>query len=112
MSYYKQLLIFLLVVQMLASCWARYRYEPGRVSAAANWNDVDDLDSNENHKSNIINESDLLNKFLPITFKEKKAIRHGHHYNNEERRKKFLTESTNFQGGHSLQGLWMMPGRR
>ena len=30
----------------------------------------------------------------------------------QERSKKFLGESAHAQGGHSLQGLWAMPGRR
>jgi hypothetical protein len=88
---------------VLATCWARYRFTP-----SSYWGDIEDFENNDNS----INENALLEKFLPVTYKVKKALHSGYHLNNEERRKKFLSDSSNLQGGHGLQGLWAMPGRR
>ena len=50
--------------------------------------------------------------FLVPSIRIKKAFTNGHRFSSEERRKKYFGDSTGFQGGHSLQGLWAMPGRR
>ncbi len=50
-------------------------------------------------------ESDLLDKFLPVTYKTRSILRRNSHLDNQQRRKKFLHDPSN------LQGLWAMPGR-
>jgi hypothetical protein len=71
-------------------------------------NDIDNIDDN----SNRYNDKDLFDRTGSTSIRVKKAFRNGYQFGNEERRKKFLGESASFQGGHSLQGLWAMPGRR
>ena len=81
--------------------------------AAADWNDTDDVDtSNKNSAVDVMNENDLLDRFLPVDYKVKKALRDTVRFGTDGRRKKFLSDSTNLHGGHGLQGLWAMPGRR
>ena len=59
-----------------------------------------------------MNEADVLDRFLPISYKINKEAQNDAHAGSVERRKKFLGDSNSLQGGHSLQGLWAMPGRR
>lgn len=59
-----------------------------------------------------LDDMDLIERDTYGSLRAKKAFRSGFHFGNEDRRKKYLGESNNFQGGHSLQGLWAMPGRR
>jgi len=72
------------------------------------WNEIDDLDNIDNSN----NDNDFLERAAPLMMKAKKSFHSAFHGGNEDRRKKYLGEGTNFQGGHSLQGLWAMPGRR
>jgi hypothetical protein len=53
-----------------------------------------------------------MERAIPLILKAKKSIRGGIHNGYEHRRKKYLGEGNNLQGGRSLQGLWAMPGRR
>ncbi len=54
-----------------------------------------------------------MEKDTPLIVRMKKPYRNNYHFGNEDRRKKYLSEPSNFQGGHGgLQGLWAMPGRR
>lgn len=95
---------------MLTSCWARYRTEPNP------WLVVSTNDGNENEQfgdmdnsiisSNAIKESDLLDKYLSTLYKRKSVLHRNPADSYQDRRKKFLTDSTN------IQGLWTLPGRR
>lgn len=97
----------------MTSCWARYRYAPNTWSDPSTyWNDIEEIYNNGNDHNNNIHESDLLQKSVPATYKAKKSLRQNSHLGNEERKKKYLTDLTNSQDGHSLQGLWFIPGRR
>jgi len=89
----------------LVSCWARTRYIPDPWPASSPyWNEIEEYDNNDN---------ELLERALPLMFKSKKSFRNGYHSGDEERKKKYLGESSHYQGGgHNLQGLWAMPGRR
>lgn len=58
------------------------------------------------------NQIESLERASPLMVKTKKSFRSGFHFGNEDRRKKYLGETSGFQGGHSLQGLWALPGRR
>ncbi len=92
---------------MLTSCWARYRYEPNSWPISSSyWNDIEDFVNNDNGNSNNVKESDFLDKFLPVTYRAKNALHGNVHSGDQDRRKKFLSDSTN------IQGLWAMPGRR
>lgn len=98
---------------MLVSCWAQYRYIPGTWSAPSmSLSDIEDMDKSGNVHLNSINENDLLEKFLPISYRPKKFIRKLSHADNEDRKKKFLSEPLSSHDGDNLQGLWAMPGRR
>lgn len=100
---------------MLAFSLAEYRYAPAIWSVPSiHFSDIEEFDkiNNDNSNSNHIHESDLLDKFLPITYKPRKALRKISRLIDEERKKKFSSESANLQDTHSLQGLWAMPGRR
>ena len=80
---------------------------------ATYWTDLEEADTHENPNiRNNVNELDLLDRFLPVIYKGKTPVHHGDYSAQEERSKKFLAESANLQGDHSLQGLWAMPGRR
>ena len=68
------------------------------------WNEIEEIDNDEH--------AGLAERAVPWTMKAKKAYHVGSHFGNEERRKKYLGEPVNYEGGHSLQGLWAMPGRR
>ena len=59
-----------------------------------------------------LDDMDMIERDSYAPIRERKAYRSGYHFGSEDRRKKYLGESNNFQGGHSLQGLWAMPGRR
>jgi hypothetical protein len=66
---------------------------------------MEELDSN--------NGNEFLERALPLIIKSKKSFRNGFHSGDEERKKKYLGESSPYQGGHnSFQGLWALPGRR
>lgn len=98
---------------MLTSCWARYRLEPNKWSVPSNyWRDIEEFGNNDNSNSdinsnvNVNKESDLLDKFLPVTYKTGSVLRRNSQSGDQDRRKKFLHDPTN------LQGLWAMPGRR
>jgi len=92
---------------VLTSCWARYRYEPDTWSVPSNyWSDIEEFGNNDNSDSNIIKDSDLLDKFLPVTYRIKNGLLRNSHFGNQQRMKKFIHDPTN------LQGLWAMPGRR
>ncbi len=101
----------LFCLQLFVSCWARTRFipDPWPISSSY-WNDIEEIDNNDNNNNN--NEHEFLERGSPFMIKAKKSFRSGFHFGNENRRKKFLGEATNFQGGHGLQGLWAMPGRR
>lgn len=73
-----------------------------RTSFPVDMNAVEDL-----QEKNLID-----NDSIPSNLRLKKTLNYFYHFTPEDRRKKFLRESTNFQGGQSLQGLWLMPGRR
>ena len=92
------------LLQLLILCWARPRYvsEPW-LASSINTDGIEEMESNE---------SDLLERAIPLPMRLKKAFRSGYHFGNEDRHKKYLGESASFKGGHSLQGLWAMPGRR
>lgn len=100
----RQLRFAYLYLQLLVSTWARTRFvrEPSLVASSL-WNEVEEIDNNESSSDHGLADRPT---FWPS--KAKKAF----HYGMEERRKKYLGEPLNFQGGHSLQGLWAMPGRR
>jgi hypothetical protein len=85
-------------------CWARTRFiaDPWSVSSSY-WNDIEDIDNNENNNNN---DHELVERAIPLFIKSKKSFRSGTDSGNEERWKKYLSD------GHSLQGLWAMPGRR
>ena len=89
----------------MTSCWARYRYIPNTWSVPSAYaSGIDDLYN--------IDENDLLEKYSPALYKAKKSVHQKPHLSTEELKKKFLTELTNYQDGHDLQGLWFVPGRR
>ncbi len=91
---------------MLTSCQARYLHEPPTWSVPFNyWSEIEEYDNNDDTNSNSMKESDLLDKFLPVTYKTRSILRRNSHLDNQQRRKKFLHDPSN------LQGLWAMPGR-
>lgn len=91
-------------------CLARKRFaDDTRPVPSSYWNGNDDSSSSDNNGNN---ESDSVERASPWTMKAKKSLRRGYFFGNEQRRKKYLGESGGFHGGHSLQGLWAMPGRR
>ncbi|UJR09660.1 hypothetical protein I4U23_013894 [Adineta vaga] len=104
MRYSQQILLIAILMQLLVSSWARTRFIPEpSVVASALWNEIEEVDNNESGSDH-----GLVDRSVAWPMKAKKA----YHYGIEERRKKYLGEPANFQGGHSLQGLWAMPGRR
>ncbi|CAF1244049.1 unnamed protein product [Adineta steineri] len=108
MRYYQQIIIAAIFMQLLVSCWARTRFISDPLLATSGlWNDVEEIDNTENNNDHIFAE-----RAIPWAMKAKKAYRAGSRFDGEERRKKYLGEPVNYQGGHSLQGLWAMPGRR
>ncbi|CAF0917552.1 unnamed protein product [Rotaria sordida] len=107
MRYYQHIIVAALFMQLFISCWARTRFIPDPWPASSSyWHEVDDISSNDNNDNDIADRANLL------TMKAKKALHGNYPFGGEERRKKYLGESANFHGGHSLQGLWAMPGRR
>ncbi len=95
---------------MFVSCSARTRFIPEPWLASSSFlNEVEDADNNENNNNS---DNGLVERTIPWTMKAKKAYHIGSHFGSEQRRKKYLGEPSNYQGGHSLQGLWAMPGRR
>ncbi|CAF2719415.1 unnamed protein product [Rotaria sp. Silwood2] len=110
MRHYQHIIVAALLMQLFISCWARTRFVPDPWPASSSyWNEIDDTSSNDNNGNN---DNDVGERVGPLTMKAKKALHGGYPFGSEERRKKYLGESTNFHGGHSLQGLWAMPGRR
>ena len=94
---------------MLTSCWARYRIEPNSWIVPTNdGNEIEQFGDMDNSiiSNNAIKESDLFDKYLSTLYKEKSASHRNSQNGYQDRRKKFLTDSTN------IQGLWTMPGRR
>lgn len=57
------------------------------------------------HQDNL-KESDSSDKYIPLAYKIKAIASQNIHSEDQDRRKKFLTDGTN------IQGLWAMPGRR
>ncbi|CAF4144527.1 unnamed protein product, partial [Rotaria sp. Silwood2] len=97
---------------VLASCWAQHRYVPGIWSGPSLYlSDFEGLDKIDNANNNNRIESDLLEQYLPVTYKPKKSYRRIYRLGTEQRKKKFLSESANSLDEHNLQGLWAMPGR-
>jgi hypothetical protein len=70
------------------------------------------LNDKDHSNNNNINESDLLDEFLPVTYKLKKALLGYYRYDNHGRTKKFMAMPANLQSEDNMQGLWTMPGRR
>ncbi|CAF1626296.1 unnamed protein product [Rotaria magnacalcarata] len=110
MHYYQYILTAAIVMQLFISCWARARTVSDSWPVVSTYlNDIEENSSNEN---SALDDNDLTERSNPLVLKTKKALRNGYYFGNEERRKKYLGESGNFHGGHNLQGLWAMPGRR
>jgi hypothetical protein len=65
-----------------------------------------------NDESNNNHDNELFERATPSLMKSKKLFRTGFRLGGEDRPKKYLGDTTKFQGGRSLQGLWAMPGRR
>ncbi|CAF4558645.1 unnamed protein product [Rotaria sp. Silwood1] len=97
---------------MLVSCWAQHRYIPGIWSGPLFYlSDIEEFDRINNPNINNMNENDLLEQFLPVTYKPRRNFRKISRVGIEQRKKKFLSESLNSPDEHNLQGLWAMPGR-
>ncbi|CAF0813131.1 unnamed protein product [Didymodactylos carnosus] len=94
MDYLKILAIFLIFTQIFQVAFARPSSNSRHDLTQSAYNiDLDDLSDND------------LNDLTDYSSKSKKWIKFISN-NNEDRRKKFL------DSGHSLQGLWAMPGKR
>ncbi|CAF3305723.1 unnamed protein product [Rotaria socialis] len=110
MRFYQYILTAAIVMQLFISCWARATVVSDSWPAVSAYlNDIEENSSNEN---SALHDNDLVERSNPLTLKTKKALRSGLYFGNEERRNKYFGEAGNFHGGHSLQGLWAMPGRR
>lgn len=72
----------------------------------------DELEENSNNENIANDDLDLAERSPMMKLKIKKALRSGYFLGNDARLKKYFGESSNFRNGHSIQGLWAMPGRR